>query len=110
MSMSVRVVDCVYGKPAIGVPIRLNRQVDGVWTEQWRDRTGEDGRVSAGTNMGLASGACSLEFDLDAYFVALGAKSFYPMATINFRLADTGSSYRLALLITPFAYAVFKED
>lgn len=44
MSVSVRVVDCVYGKPAIGVLIRLSSQIDGTWTEQWRDRVGEDGR------------------------------------------------------------------
>jgi 5-hydroxyisourate hydrolase len=110
MSVSVRVVDCLYGKPAIGVPIRLNSQIDGAWTEQWRDRTGEDGRASTGTNIRFSRGVWRLEFDVDGYFATLGAKSFYPIATINFQLSETTSSYCIALLITPFAYTVFKED
>jgi 5-hydroxyisourate hydrolase len=110
MSVSVRVVDCVYGKPAIGLPLRLSSQVDGTWTERWRDQTGEDGSASTGADIPLARGVCRLEFDLDGYFATLGAKSFYPIATVNFQLSETTSSYRIALLITPFAYLVFKED
>jgi 5-hydroxyisourate hydrolase len=110
MTVSVRVIDCVYGKPAIGVPIRLSSQIDGTWTEQWRDKTGEDGRASTGTNTRISRGACRLEFDLDGYFVTLGAKPFYPIATISLQLSEITNAYRVALLITPFAYTVFKED
>jgi hypothetical protein len=60
MSVSVSVTDCVYGKPAIGLPFRLDCEVDG--------------RASSGVNTPLARGMCRVEFDLDSYFDTLGHK------------------------------------
>ncbi|MGH3186184.1 MAG: hydroxyisourate hydrolase [Streptosporangiaceae bacterium] len=110
MSVSVHVIDCVYGKPAVGVPVRLACEIDRTWIEQWHDRTDEDGRAFIETIPIPAGSICRLEFSLDPYFATLGARPFYPVAVIGLRLPNVTASYHIGLLVTPNAYAVFKED
>jgi 5-hydroxyisourate hydrolase len=108
MSVLVRVINCTYGRPAVGVPVRLERDIDGAWVEQERDLTDDEGCISQLGNAGLARGIYRLEFDLDSYFFSLGIAPFYPAVSIRFRMTDPTRPCDISLLITPSAYFTFQ--
>lgn len=110
MSVSVHVVDCVYGRPAVGLSACLSRELDGVATEQWRDRTDDDGRISSLRKSPLERGSYTLELDLDDYFCTLGFAPFNSAISMRFYLPSETHHYGLSVLITPTACMTFKED
>jgi 5-hydroxyisourate hydrolase-like protein (transthyretin family) len=65
MSVSVSVVDGVYGRPAVNVAVWVKREVDGVLTEQWHPRANDDGHISCLQNSPLTRGSYALELDLE---------------------------------------------
>lgn len=103
MSVSVSVVDGVYGRPAVNMAVRLMREVDGVFTEQWRHRTNDDGSISGPQNSPLTRGSYALELDLEGYFCTLGFTPLNSAVTMRFRMTDEGRHYRLSALVTPSA-------
>jgi 5-hydroxyisourate hydrolase len=110
MGVSVRVFDCMCGKPAIGMSVRLDRDLDGIWITEKRNHIDDDGRVSDWVNSTLAYGAYQLEFDLDGYFSSLGVMPFYPAVTLTFRVLDPAQLIDLSLLITPYAYFTYQQN
>jgi 5-hydroxyisourate hydrolase len=109
MSVSVHVIDGVYGRPVIGMSVRLDRHIDGSWIEQLRDKTDDDG-VSGGPSAPVERGVYRLELDLDGYFSSLGITPFYPAINIVFRIGDPNYSYRISLLITPSAFTTYQQN
>jgi 5-hydroxyisourate hydrolase-like protein (transthyretin family) len=108
MSVSVKVVDCVYGRPAVNMAVRLMREVGGVLTEQWRDRTNDDGRIPGLQNSPVTHGSYALELDLEGYFCALGLAPLNSAITMRFR--TPGESHcQLSVLVTPSACITFME-
>ena len=110
MSVSIHVVDCVYGKPAVGMSARLSRDCDGVLIEQWHDQTDDEGSISGLQKPPLDRGHYSLEFDLDGYFRPLGYAPLHSAVSLRFHLASQTSHYGLSLLITPSSCLTFRED
>ncbi|HEY3734339.1 MAG TPA: hydroxyisourate hydrolase [Streptosporangiaceae bacterium] len=110
MSVSVRVFDAMYGRPTIGMAVRLDRDLDGSWVEEKRDHTDDDGRIRHWANVPLARGAYQLEFDLDGYFSSLGVMPSYPVVALRFRVLDPGQSHDISLLITPYAYFTYQQN
>lgn len=100
MSLSTHVLDAVSGRPAAGVPVRLER--DGsVLAEAVTD---DDGRVR---DLGpLAAGAHRLTFDTAAWFGDTPA--FYPEVTIAFTVTDPAAHHHVPLLLSPFAYSTYR--
>jgi len=109
MSVSVHVIDGVYGRAVIGMSVRLDRYIDGSWIEQLRDKTDDDG-LSGGPSASLERGVYRLELDLDGYFSSLGITPFYPAINIVFRIGDQNYSHRISLLITPSAYTTYQQN
>ncbi|SRR6266487_356980 len=109
MTVSVNVVDCVYGRPAVNMAVRLMREVDGVFTEQWRDRTNDEGRVRSLQNSPLTRGAYELELDLEGYFCTLGFMPLNSACTMRFRTPGEDRHYQLSVLVTPSACFTFTE-
>jgi 5-hydroxyisourate hydrolase-like protein (transthyretin family) len=109
MSVSVSVVDGVYGRPAVNVAVCLKREVGGVLTEQWRHRTNDDGHISGLQNSPLTRGSYALEVDLEGYFSTLGFTPLNSAVTIRFRTPGEGRHCRLSLLVTPSACMTFME-
>lgn len=110
MSVSVRVFDAMYGRPAIGMAVRLDRDLDGTWVKEKRDQTDEAGRITGWAAAPLTRGAYQLEFDLDAYFSSLGAVPFYPVVSLRFRVLDPDQLHDISLLITPYAYFTYQQN
>jgi len=110
MSVSVSIVDCVYGRPAVGMAIRLIRDADGVLTQQWRLRTDDDGHISGPADTPLPHGTYELELDIEGYFTTLGFMSLNSAITVRFHLPGGNYHYCLAALVSPSACIVFKES
>jgi len=104
MSLSTHVLDAVLGRPAHGVPVRLEQRGAGGWTLLAERVTGADGRI-ADLSTGLAAGDYRLVFDTGSY---LGPQAFYPEVVITFRVEGAGQHYHVPLLLSPFAYSTYR--
>ena len=109
MSVSIQVVDCVYGRPAVGMSVSLSRVGGDGLSEQWRAKTDEDGRISSLLKSPMARGYYLLEFDLDLYFSTLGFAPTSSAIAMRFHIPSETYHYGLSVLVTPSACTIFKE-
>ena len=103
MSFSTHILDVSKGRPATGVPVRLEEMRGGAWQPVAEDRTNTDGRL-AGWPLPRA-GVYRLMFDTGDYF---GADAFYPEVTVTFQVADPEEPHHVPLLISPFGYSTYR--
>jgi 5-hydroxyisourate hydrolase len=112
MSMiTTHVLDTSLGRPAAGVPVRLEIQSgDQTWKTVGQGTTDADGRasqlLSASTNP--SAGTYRLTFDTGAYFKAQGKKSFYPEVSVVFSVHDPAQHYHVPLLLSPYGYSTYR--
>jgi 5-hydroxyisourate hydrolase len=106
MSLSTHVLDAMTGRPAAGLAVRLDEQVDGQWRPAAEGRTDADGRISALGDPG--TGTHRLRFDTGGYFAAAGIDSFYPEVTVTFTVTDAASHHHVPLLLSPFAFSTYR--
>jgi 5-hydroxyisourate hydrolase len=104
VSLSTHVLDAVHGRPAHGVPVRLEQRGPDGWIPLADRVTGADGRI-ADLSTGLAAGTYRLVFDTESY---LGPQAFYPEVVITFRVEGAGQHYHVPLLLSPFAYSTYR--
>ena len=97
MSFSTHVLDAVTGRPAVGVPVRLERQGRVVAA----GRTDEDGRIKGWQP---DEGVHRVVFDTGAYL----AETFYPEVVITFTVGDPAEHYHVPLLLSPYAYSTYR--
>lgn len=95
MSFSTHVLNAVTGRPAAGVPVRLEHEGQVVA----RGTTDDDGRVK-GWNPG--AGVHRVVFDTSAL------TTFYPEVVITFLIDDPAGHYHVPLLLSPFAYSTYR--
>jgi 5-hydroxyisourate hydrolase len=110
VGITTHVLDTSRGRPAAGVPVRLEiQELDG-WREVGRASTDADGRVKQllPPDQPLEAGTWRLTFDLAAWFAAQGIEAFYPEATIVFRVRDAGQHHHVPLLLSPFGYSTYR--
>lgn len=108
MSFSIRVIDSIYGQPAVGLSINFSRELEGAIADQWSDQTGEDGRISGLMASSRAHGSYILEIDLDSYFPTLGYASLFSAVSTRFRLSNEECHYELSIFITPASCFVLR--
>jgi 5-hydroxyisourate hydrolase len=122
--ITTHVLDTARGKPAAGVPIRLERAEAGQWQLVGSGVTDDDGRLRTLTPAGpVAPGAYQISFDTAAYFALqvqgkggnidqpapqAGADFFFPLVQIQFVVADGASHYHVPLLLSPFGYSTYR--
>ncbi|OLF12885.1 hydroxyisourate hydrolase [Actinophytocola xinjiangensis] len=103
MSLSTHVLDTSAGRPAPGVPVRLQARTGDGWTAVAEGRTDADGRLSGwGVD---APGVYRLVFSTGDHF---GQESFYPEVVVAFRITDPAEHYHVPLLISPFGYSTYR--
>jgi len=108
--ITTHVLDTAAGRPAAGVPVRLE-QVDGDGAaEVGRGVTGPDGRVARLGPDQLPGGRYRLVFETAAYLAAAGHEpAFYPEVSVLFTVAgQPGEHYHLPLLLSPFGYSTYR--
>jgi 5-hydroxyisourate hydrolase len=111
MSITTHVLDTSRGKPADGVPVRLEvRDASGGWFEIGHGTTDADGRLKGLVPSGIAleSATYRLTFDTRTYFESHGRDGFYPECTISFSVRDPTQHYHVPLLLSPFGYSTYR--
>ena len=97
--ITTHVLDTARGRPAAGVPVRLDGP-DGILGETVTD---DDGRVRAIGPERLEPGTYTLTFDVAAYDEA----SFFPQVALTFRVTDD-EHHHVPLLLAPFTYSTYR--
>jgi len=106
MGLSTHVLDAAKGRPAAGVPVRLEHRAGDGWSTVADGVTDADGRLAGWVDPArLTGGVYRLVFDTGAYH---GPNAFYPEVTVSFRLADPAQHYHVPLLLSPFAYSTYR--
>ncbi|MFF5989030.1 hydroxyisourate hydrolase [Prauserella flavalba] len=102
--VTTHVLDNARGRPAAGIPVRLEA-LDGEWTTLAQDRTDDDGRVRELGPETLPEGVYRLVFDTADY---LGPEAFFPEITVCFRITDPHAHHHVPVLLSPFAYSTYR--
>jgi len=125
-TITTHLLDTVLGKPAAGVPVRLERlegngwieiernavpperveDAPGEWIEVARSATDADGRCRDLVT-DAAPGIYRLLFDTAAYFARHGRSSIYPEISITFTCGGD-PHYHLPLLLSDNGYTTYR--
>jgi len=106
-TISTHVLDTARGRPADGIPVRLQR-VSGTDADIAAGITDHDGRVSELGPDGLEPGTYRLVFDTAVYYAARAEAAFFPSIEITFSVAGSGEHYHVPVLLSPFAYSTYR--
>lgn len=108
--ITTHVLDTAAGRPAAGVPVRLEVQSAGRWVTLADRKTDADGRVRDLLAEGgkLDAGTYRLTFGTGAYFAALGQETFFPEATVVFEVRDAAQHHHVPLLLSPYGYSTYR--
>ena len=109
--ISTHVLDTALGKPATGVPVRLERQEkSGNWLLLGSARTDQDGRcvqLLPDDNV-LPAGLFRLAFDTESYFAATKMATLYPVVEVTFQVRDGETHFHIPLLLSPNGYTTYR--
>lgn len=109
--ITTHVLDTALGRPAAGVPVRLEFQAqEDVFQEIARGVTDADGRVSdlLPPETAVARGIYRITFDTGVYYYATGELGFYPSVTVLFRIEHEDQHYHIPLLLSPYGYTTYR--
>lgn len=107
-AITTHVLDTALGRPARGVPVRLELVAEGNVRVLGAGVTDDDGRASAWGPDQIEPGVYRLVFDTAAYFAATGQECFFPEVVLTFAPADAAEHYHVPLLLSPFAYSSYR--
>lgn len=107
--ISTHILDTSVGKPAVGVPVVLDRADGQHWITVASCITDADGRCA---NLVLPenvhAGRFRLTFATAVYFAAHHKPSLYPEITIIFDVTSNHANYHIPLLLNPFGYTTYR--
>lgn len=109
--ITTHVLDTARGRPAAGVPVRLETRIPGGrWETLGRGITDEDGRLRdiLPPAHELVEGSYRLTFDVASYFAAHGSQGFYPEVAVTFVVRDAAAHYHVPLLLSPYGYSTYR--
>lgn len=108
-SVSTHVLDIHRGKPAQGVPVKLERKAGDSYAVLKQGTTDNDGRVKDLIADGqLEAGTYRITFDTEVYFASQNLEGFYPEASIVFVVRDPNSHYHVPLLLSAHGYSTYR--
>lgn len=110
-AITTHVLDTALGRPAAGVPLRLERlgARAGTGTEVLAEATTDaDGRVRDLGPERVEPDTYRLVFDVATYAAANGQPCFFPEVAIAFALTDPATHHHVPLLLSPFGYSTYR--
>jgi 5-hydroxyisourate hydrolase len=119
-AITTHVLDVALGKPAAGVPVRLERLTQSGVAVLGQAATDQDGRARDLGPADLPPGTYRLVFDTAAYRRAQqegtqqqeaqqpGEPPFFPEVTVTFTVGDQARDYHVPLLLSPFGYSTYR--
>ncbi|GAA5191259.1 hydroxyisourate hydrolase [Rugosimonospora acidiphila] len=106
MSVSVRAVDGVYGRSAVGLRARLER-IDDRLAPVAHGETDGDGTIPGWSASCLQRGTHRIVFDSDRYFATLGVTAAYPEVVVTFRVLEESDNSLIQVVLSPYAYSTY---
>jgi len=108
--ITTHVLDTSLGKPAVNVPVFLERQIaPGQWKKKSQGATDADGRLKNLLAEGaLEAGTYRLTFETGVYFASRGVKIFYPQVIVTFEVTNPQEHYHVPLLLSPYGYTTYR--
>ena len=108
--ISTHVLDMARGKPASGVPVRLERRdPSGTWRLLHEARTDDDGRCrELLLDSNLVPGIYRLAFGTASYFDAQAAEALYPEVEVTFQVREGESHFHIPLLLNANGYTTYR--
>ena len=107
-TVTTHVLDASLGRPAAGVPVRLEHVTGGRPSLVAEASTDEDGRVRDFGPDGLPPGTYRVVFGTAAYFARSGQHTFYPEVAVSFLIDHASGHYHVPLVLSPFAYSTYR--
>jgi 5-hydroxyisourate hydrolase len=107
-TVTTHVLDTSLGRPAAGVPVRLEHLAGGEASPVAEGLTHADGRVRDLGPDDLRPGTYRVVFGTGAYFARSGQRTFYPEAVVTFLVEESGAHYHVPLVLSPFAYSTYR--
>jgi 5-hydroxyisourate hydrolase len=106
MGLSTHVLSTATGRPAVGVPVLVQKLADDGWQEVGRAVTDNDGRAgNLVPAVDWVAGRFRLLFDTA---VVLGPEAWLPSVTVEFMVSDAGAKLHVPLLLSPFGYTTYR--
>jgi 5-hydroxyisourate hydrolase len=113
-SISTHVLDLRTGRPASGLPVRLERCENGSnssWISIAQEKTNSDGRIAF--SHGLQKGTYRLTFHVSEYLQAAseasgGESPFYSEIPVVFEVSDPSRKLHVPLLLSPYGYSTYR--
>lgn len=108
--ITTHILDTASGKPASNVPVILEIEKDGDFEQLGQGLTDEDGRVKnlLADNHNLLAGIYRISFNTEKYYEDLNKETFYPEASIVFKVVATNEHYHVPLLLSGFGYSTYR--
>jgi 5-hydroxyisourate hydrolase len=108
--ISTHILDTSRGKPASGVPVRLEKQeAAGNWHLLQEVLTDQDGRCAQLLpTSDLSVGLYRLVFNTASYFDALKIAGLYPVVEVTFHVREGESQFHIPLLLTANGYSTYR--
>jgi 5-hydroxyisourate hydrolase len=109
-AITTHVLDTSIGKPAAGVPVRLEIQrEDRTWELRGHGMTDADGRLKdLSKDVPLSVGTYRITFDTYTYFTARKVEHFYPEVGIVFVVTNAAVHHHVPLLLSPFGISSYR--
>jgi 5-hydroxyisourate hydrolase len=104
------VLDTSVGDAAVGVAVILEMRQASEWIPVSRGETDDKGRTTLTEGRSLAPGTYRLTFDIAAYHRERGVTTpFFPEVKVAFIVRDADERYHVQLLLSPFAYTIYRQ-
>lgn len=109
MGISTHILDTTRGRPADGVAILLEKELDdGTFGAVSNGNTDADGRLKGLVEGEVPRGTYRLRFAIGEYFWRQGQRTFFPIAEITFVVEKSNEHYHVPLLLSPFGYSTYR--
>ena len=106
--ITTHILDTALGRPAAGVPIRLeiaDADEPRGWHLVGSGETDADGRLRTLTPAGpVTPGVYRIAFDTAAY----NPGGFFPVVEIQFTVVDGSQHFHVPLLLSPFGFSTYR--
>ena len=99
--VTTHVLDTAAGRPAVGIPVRLEGYGGAVLGNGVTD---QDGRVRSLGPDTIEAGRYRLIFDTSHYF----ADPFFPEVVVTFTVVEKNQHYHVPILLSPFAFSTYR--
>ncbi len=107
--LTTHVLDTRSGKPAAGLPVTLEKQLESAFVPIGQGVTNSDGRLSEPLVQGdWEAGVYRITFDTKSYFASENIQGFYPTVKVVFEVTEPETHHHVPLLLSPFGYSTYR--